>query len=245
MGVRSLHLRAGHTGVQPVVDLTIAGSNLRCQSGRGGLPQVGAYVPGPIVWGMSETPPVNPDFDSMTRDIAEVPAVEVIVTVAVNLMSAAAVKLGLTEEETSTRTWTRPASWSPPSPVCWTRPPPRSAPSTRPAARRPEVAAAGVPRGVGRAGRAGSGSGREVHGPGLRLGLRHQDTGRAVDRAFTFHRSARSHRRTYKGSPGGVAPVEAAVPGRGRVPGGPAVSRRRRGGPPRTARPRPGPRTGR
>ncbi|WP_407698875.1 DUF1844 domain-containing protein [Streptomyces acidicola] len=40
----------------------------------------------------------GPDFDSMTRDIAEVPAVEVIVTVAVNLMSAAAVKLGLTEE---------------------------------------------------------------------------------------------------------------------------------------------------
>ncbi|MFQ6143368.1 DUF1844 domain-containing protein [Streptomyces seoulensis] len=38
------------------------------------------------------------DFDAMTRDIAEVPAVEVIVTVAVNLMSAAAVKLGLTEE---------------------------------------------------------------------------------------------------------------------------------------------------
>jgi hypothetical protein len=39
-----------------------------------------------------------PDFDAMTRDIAEVPAVEVIVTVAVNLMSAAAVKLGLTDE---------------------------------------------------------------------------------------------------------------------------------------------------
>ncbi|MET8506896.1 DUF1844 domain-containing protein [Streptomyces sp. NPDC015232] len=38
------------------------------------------------------------DFAAMTRDIAEVPAVEVIVTVAVNLMSAAAVKLGLTEE---------------------------------------------------------------------------------------------------------------------------------------------------
>ncbi len=34
----------------------------------------------------------------MARDIAEVPAVEVIVTVAVNLMSAAAVKLGLTDE---------------------------------------------------------------------------------------------------------------------------------------------------
>ena len=51
---------------------------------------------------MSETSPSgtpeSPDFDDMTRDIAEVPAVEVIVTVAVNLMSAAAVKLGLTEE---------------------------------------------------------------------------------------------------------------------------------------------------
>ncbi|MEV5974899.1 DUF1844 domain-containing protein [Streptomyces sp. NPDC051921] len=54
---------------------------------------------------MSETPqhestdtPDTPDFEAMTRDIAEVPAVEVIVTVAVNLMSAAAVKLGLTEE---------------------------------------------------------------------------------------------------------------------------------------------------
>ncbi|RVU25305.1 DUF1844 domain-containing protein [Streptomyces antnestii] len=40
----------------------------------------------------------NTDYDALTRDIAEVPAVEVIVTVAVNLMSAAAVKLGLTEE---------------------------------------------------------------------------------------------------------------------------------------------------
>lgn len=40
----------------------------------------------------------TPDYDALTRDIAEVPAVEVIVTVAVNLMSAAAVKLGLTEE---------------------------------------------------------------------------------------------------------------------------------------------------
>ena len=44
-----------------------------------------------IVWGMSETPHTDsPDFDDMTRDIAEVPAVEVIVTVAVNLMSAPA-----------------------------------------------------------------------------------------------------------------------------------------------------------
>ncbi|MGK5630193.1 DUF1844 domain-containing protein [Streptomyces sp. URMC 123] len=40
----------------------------------------------------------SPDFDTLTRDIAEVPAVEVITTVAVHLMSAAAVNLGLAEE---------------------------------------------------------------------------------------------------------------------------------------------------
>ncbi|MYY11459.1 DUF1844 domain-containing protein [Streptomyces sp. SID4919] len=39
-----------------------------------------------------------PDFDTLTRDIADVPAVEVITTVAVHLMSAAAVNLGLAEE---------------------------------------------------------------------------------------------------------------------------------------------------
>jgi hypothetical protein len=38
------------------------------------------------------------DFDTMTRDIADVPAVEVITTVAVHLMSAAAVNLGLAED---------------------------------------------------------------------------------------------------------------------------------------------------
>ncbi|MFD7668676.1 DUF1844 domain-containing protein [Streptomyces sp. NPDC059788] len=42
--------------------------------------------------------PANPDFDAMTRDIADVPAVEVITTVAVHLMSSAAVNLGLAEE---------------------------------------------------------------------------------------------------------------------------------------------------
>ncbi|MER5973693.1 DUF1844 domain-containing protein [Streptomyces sp. NPDC001922] len=40
----------------------------------------------------------SPDFDTMTRDIADVPAVEVITTVAVHLMSAAAVNLGLAED---------------------------------------------------------------------------------------------------------------------------------------------------
>ncbi|WP_049577252.1 DUF1844 domain-containing protein [Streptomyces sp. SBT349] len=37
------------------------------------------------------------DISDMTRDIADVPAVEVITTVAVHLMSAAAVSLGLAE----------------------------------------------------------------------------------------------------------------------------------------------------
>lgn len=36
-------------------------------------------------------------LDGLTRDISEVPAIEVITTCAVNLMSAAAVKLGLAE----------------------------------------------------------------------------------------------------------------------------------------------------
>ncbi|MFF5717392.1 DUF1844 domain-containing protein [Streptomyces sp. 71268] len=40
----------------------------------------------------------SPNFDAMTRDIADVPAVEVITTVAVHLMSAAAVNLGLAED---------------------------------------------------------------------------------------------------------------------------------------------------
>jgi hypothetical protein len=39
-----------------------------------------------------------PDIATMTRDIAEVPAVEVITTVAVHLMSSAAVNLGLADE---------------------------------------------------------------------------------------------------------------------------------------------------
>ncbi|MFF2810219.1 DUF1844 domain-containing protein [Streptomyces sp. NPDC058000] len=42
--------------------------------------------------------PAQPDFETMTRDIAEVPAVEVITTVAVHLMSSAAVNLGLAED---------------------------------------------------------------------------------------------------------------------------------------------------
>lgn len=39
----------------------------------------------------------RPALDGLTRDISEVPAVEVITACAVNLMSAAAVKLGLAE----------------------------------------------------------------------------------------------------------------------------------------------------
>ncbi|MEV7729268.1 DUF1844 domain-containing protein [Streptomyces sp. NPDC101733] len=43
----------------------------------------------------TDSPDTAPDYDDMTRDIADVPAVEVITTVAVHLLSAAAVNLGL------------------------------------------------------------------------------------------------------------------------------------------------------
>ncbi|MBT2466841.1 DUF1844 domain-containing protein [Streptomyces sp. ISL-66] len=43
----------------------------------------------------SGSTPDSPDYDDLTRDIADVPAVEVITTVAVHLLSAAAVNLGL------------------------------------------------------------------------------------------------------------------------------------------------------
>lgn len=98
MGDRSLHLWAAHLGVRPVVlPHYRVGAEAAKPCGRPGAGTAGSAA-GPIVWGMSDTPAESPDFDAMTRDIAEVPAVEVIVTVAVNLMSAAAVKLGLSEE---------------------------------------------------------------------------------------------------------------------------------------------------
>lgn len=40
----------------------------------------------------------RPALEGLTRDIAEVPAIEVVTACAVNLMSAAAVKLGLAED---------------------------------------------------------------------------------------------------------------------------------------------------
>ncbi len=48
-------------------------------------------------WSMGE-PPVELMVDDATRDIAEVPAVELINTVAVHLLSAAAVKCGLADD---------------------------------------------------------------------------------------------------------------------------------------------------
>lgn len=54
---------------------------------------------------MPETTPELPDGsgDAQVRDIAEVPAVEVITTAAVHLMSAAAVKVGLAPDTPTTR----------------------------------------------------------------------------------------------------------------------------------------------
>jgi hypothetical protein len=68
-------------------------------------PQAVPARTGHIVCRMSDAPsapsaPADgaPGFDDLTRDIADVPAVEVITTVAVHLMSAAAVNLGLAED---------------------------------------------------------------------------------------------------------------------------------------------------
>ena len=49
---------------------------------------------------MADSVPDSPGaaLDGLTRDLAEVPAVEVVTACAVNLMSAAAVKLGLAED---------------------------------------------------------------------------------------------------------------------------------------------------
>ena len=44
------------------------------------------------------SPPSSPDLPTQARDIAEVPAAEVVAAAAVHLMSAAAVKCGLAEE---------------------------------------------------------------------------------------------------------------------------------------------------
>ena len=46
---------------------------------------------------MSDLTPAGSDVDSATRDIADVSAIEIITTAAVHLMSAAAVKCGLSE----------------------------------------------------------------------------------------------------------------------------------------------------
>jgi hypothetical protein len=62
---------------------------------------VSSETPNPAGTGHPDVPggsaDVAPDVAQATRDIAEVPAVEVITTAAVHLMSAAAVKCGLAE----------------------------------------------------------------------------------------------------------------------------------------------------
>ncbi|MFZ5868924.1 MAG: DUF1844 domain-containing protein, partial [Actinomycetota bacterium] len=48
---------------------------------------------------LPESPPESPPGSAAARDIAEVPAIEVITTTALHLMSAAAVKCGLSDDE--------------------------------------------------------------------------------------------------------------------------------------------------
>lgn len=54
--------------------------------------------PAPVPADAATSAAPAPDVDAVARDIADVPAVEVITTVAVHLMSAAAVNLGLAED---------------------------------------------------------------------------------------------------------------------------------------------------
>ena len=171
VGDRSLHLRAGHTGrLQPVVHQAYQGRGKSVPEARN--PSAGR--PGHRVTRMSDaaTGPSGqtPDFDSMTRDIADVPAVEVITTVAVHLMSSAAVNLGLAEEGAQHRDLdeARKLIHALAGLVTGERDRDRLLPRG-PAAGRPQVAAARLPRGVRGPGRAGPGPRREVHRPGLRL----------------------------------------------------------------------------
>ncbi|GHB63147.1 hypothetical protein GCM10010347_36380 [Streptomyces cirratus] len=92
---------AGDTGLRPVV----AQYSIPRQSRSPGAGRSAAGAARLIVWSMTDATPTPateagptpdaPDYDAMTRDIADVPAVEVITTVAVHLLSAAAVNLGL------------------------------------------------------------------------------------------------------------------------------------------------------
>ena len=100
MGDRSLHLWAGHATC-PAGRYTRLAATAPDAAGASTRRAAGARLSRPRGHDVSDhsaqsdrRPPATPDFDDMTRDIAEVPAVEVIITVAVNLMSAAAVKLG-------------------------------------------------------------------------------------------------------------------------------------------------------
>ncbi len=88
-------MRAGHVHVQPVA---LHGT----QPPHPGIPEDGYASRPPTLVAMSDsvqTPaPAEPAAaGEATRDIADVPAVEVITTVAVHLMSSAAVNLGLAE----------------------------------------------------------------------------------------------------------------------------------------------------
>lgn len=77
---------AGHIDVRPVVPPDYRTIPRARTTEAGGTPADGRAVAWPYRVGMSDATPSseNPGFDDMARDIAEVPAVEVIVTVARN-----------------------------------------------------------------------------------------------------------------------------------------------------------------
>ena len=102
------------------------------------------------------------------RDIAEVPALEIVSTAALHLMSAAAVNLGLAEDLPEHRDLDEARTLIEALAGLVTAGAPRlGSPPRRAAARRPAQPAARVPGGLRGAGRPGRGPRREAHRPGV------------------------------------------------------------------------------
>lgn len=103
--------------------------------------------------------PDAPDYDDMTRDIADVPAVEVITTVAVHLLSAAAVNLGLDKPDSEHKDLDEARKLITALAGLVTASATEISSFHAAPLRDVQVAPAGLPRGLDRPGRAGPGPG--------------------------------------------------------------------------------------
>ena len=162
------------------------------------------------------------EVDQAVRDIGEVPAVEVITTVALHLMSAAAVKCGLGEEgDAATDLDEARKLINALAGLVVTSAPDLGHVPRRPAARRAEVPAAGLPGGLGVPGPARAGARREAHRPGHLTSGSAREGRRAAPSARTTL-TAGPRRRPRAAPPtatsGWRSPPHAARPGRPEAP---------------------------